>query len=192
MATVVGNRAPFINLVFTITSKWWTYRDGVLHRGLDIATGHEDPVVSMLDGYVIDVGYNDSAGNYIIIACKDVNSGYFGFATRYIHLKTLPLYNVGDYVSLNEVVGIENNTGSSQGTHLHVEMQNVYLNTPQWTWHVSNEKTDYIDPTAFMGIDNVEGTQWIYYGIIPPVPSSNKHKFKWVLYANNIRKRNKL
>ena len=59
----VRNIAPFINVVFTVTSKWWTYRDGVLHRGLDIATstGLDEPVYSMLTGKVLDVGYNSSA-----------------------------------------------------------------------------------------------------------------------------------
>ena len=66
-------------------------------------------------------------------------------------------------------------------------MQNVYLNPNRWHWRSSDNKSDYIDPTLFMGIDNVEGTQWLYTGT--PIIGGKKSKFKWVLYANKLRKR---
>ena len=185
----VGHIAPFIRKEFTVTSAWWVERWGTIHKGLDIATGGNDPVYSMLDGYVIDKGGSPdtSTGYYIIIACKDSSSGYFGFATRYLHLKEPSRFNVGDHVQVGQQVGIEGATGTGvTGIHLHVEMQNVYIHTPQWTWIPSDTKSDYIDPTAFMGIDNVEGTDWYYNGT--PIPyETTERKFKWVLYAKRIR-----
>ena len=61
-----------------------------------------------------------------------------------------------------------------------------------WQWHSSYTKSDYLDPTEFMGIDNVVGTHWIYDGTpVPPVPPtptySDRKRFKWVLYANKLR-----
>lgn len=192
MASPVGHIAPFINETFTVTSAWWVERWGTIHKGLDIATGGNDPVYSMLNGYVIDKGGSPdtSTGYYIIIACDEINSGYYGFATRYLHLKEPSTFNVGDRVQVNQQVGIEGATGTGvTGIHLHVEMQNVSLHNFRWV--ASNVKTDYIDPTLFMGIDNVEGTQWYYDGTpVPPTPSGTRKKgFKWVLYARKLRSR---
>ena len=188
----VRNIAPFINVIFTITSKWWTERvnpvtgQTEIHRGLDIATGANDPVYSMLDGRVIDVGNTSSAGNYIIIANDNPSSGYFGFATRYLHLKDLPSLNVGDRVIAGQQVAVEGATGQATGIHLHVEMQNIYIHN--WTWYFSNNKNDYIDPTLFMGIDNIQGTRWLYTGQPHPY-SSIKKKFPWFIYARKLRLR---
>ena len=187
----VRNIAPFINVVFTVTSKWWTYRDGVLHRGLDIATstGLNEPVYSMLTGKVLDVGYNSSAGNYIIIYDDNPNSSTYGYATRYIHLAYRPLYVIGASVQVGEQVGSEGNTGASQGRHLHVEMQDI--SRFNFQWHVSNTQSDYLDPTVFMGIDNVEGTQWIYDGT-PVVTVRKKKPFPWFILIKKREKHNML
>ena len=195
MATInpVRNIAPFINRVFTVTSKWWTERvnpvTGVteIHRGLDIATdsGLNDPVYSMLTGKVLDVGYTSSAGNYIIIYDDDPNSPTYGYATRYLHLKERPLYVIGASVVVGEEVGSEGATGTATGIHLHVEMQDI--SKFNWQWHVSNTQSDYLDPTQFMGIDNIEGTKWLYNGT--PAPTRRKKKgFPFVLYAKQLRK----
>lgn len=185
----VRNIAPFINRVFTVTSKWWTYRDGVLHRGLDIATTLDDPVYSMLTGKVLDVGYNSSAGNYIIIYDDNQTSSTYGYATRYLHLKYRPLYTIGASVQVGEEVGTEGNTGASQGRHLHVEMQDI--SRFNWQWHVSDTQSDYLDPTVFMGIDNEEGTQWIYDGT-PITTRIRKKPFPWFILAKKREKHSML
>lgn len=200
MATInpVRNIAPFINRVFTVTSKWWTERvnpvTGVteIHRGLDIATdsGLNDPVYSMLTGKVLDVGYTSTAGNYIIIyddreTIDGVTNPHYGYATRYLHLKERPLYVVGASVVVGEEVGSEGATGTATGIHLHVEMQDI--SRFNFEWHVSNTQSDYLDPTQFMGIDNIQGTKWLYNGT--PAPTRRKKKgFPFVLYAKQIRK----
>ena len=77
MAQRVRYIAPFINDVFTVTSKWWTVRinpvtgQSQLHRGLDIATSGSKPVYSMLKGIIHSKGYDSSRGNWVII--KDNN-----------------------------------------------------------------------------------------------------------------------
>lgn len=182
----VRNIAPFINDVFTVTSKWWTYRSGELHRGLDIATSGSKPVYSMLNGHIHSKGTSASAGNWVIVVDDNLGSTTYGYATRYLHLVAQPTLPVGAMVRINDYLAMEGSTGQSTGIHLHVEMQDI--SRFNWQWHTSNTQSDYLDPTAFMGIDNIEGTQWIYEGYVPPQPTGReKKKFPWVLYARKLR-----
>ena len=186
--------APFINDIFTITSPWWNERINPItgkteiHRGLDIATVGSKPVYSMLKGMIHSKGTDSSRGNWVIIYDNNPNSQFYGYATMYMHLAQQPLLPVGSLIQAGQKVGMEGTTGDSTGIHLHVEMQD--LNRWGGQWHWSYVKSDYLDPTVFMGIDNIKGTQWIYDGTpVPPTPTptTKKHKFPWVLYANKLR-----
>lgn len=186
----VRNIAPFINDRFLVTSKWWKMRWGKLHRGLDIATSNKKNVYSILDGVVHSLGYDSSRGNWIIIWDNNEESPTYGYASLYMHLNARPLLIVGQAISKNEYVGLEGTTGSSTGVHLHVEMQDISRFNNQW--HISDIQSDYLDPTVYMGIDNEEGTWWIYDGTPGPSPviESDKvisKKFPWVLYAKKLR-----
>ena len=196
MAVVHPNIAPFINVTFYITSKWWNVRinpvtgQTEIHRGLDIATGGNDPVYSMLDGIIHSKGTSSSRGNWVIVYNNNSSSPYYGYATLYMHLRDPVSYSVGDSVVVGQQVGIEGTTGQSTGIHLHVEMQD--LNRWGGEWHSSYNQSDYLDPTQFMNIPNVEGTECYYDGtpVPPPTPTpsdNKKNKFKWVLYAKNLR-----
>lgn len=189
----VRNIAPFINEVFTITSPWWSERvnpvtgQTEIHRGLDIATSGSKPVYSMLKGHVLERGTDSSQGNYLVIVDDTIGSYTYGYATRYMHLASFDV-NQGDAVDVGQQVGMEGTTGQSTGIHLHVEMQDI--SRFYWSWHWSYVKSDYLDPTVFMGIDNIYGTQWIYDGTpTPPTPTSDvvKSHFPWVLYARKLR-----
>lgn len=185
----VRNIAPFINERFLITSPWWNERinpitgETEIHRGLDIATSGSKPVYSMLDGIVHSLGYDNSQGNWIIIKDDNPQSPTFGYATLFMHLANSPDVSHGDRVVKGQKVGDEGTTGSSTGIHLHVEMQD--LNRWGNSWHWSYNKSDYLDPTAFMGIDNIEGTWWIYDGI-PIEPSKNKNK--WLKFRSRKKR----
>lgn len=191
MATNVRNVAPFINEIFTITSEWWKERinpvthEVEIHRGLDITTGTNSPVYSMLNGVVHSKGTDSGQGNWIIIKDDNSSSSTYGYATLYMHLAYPVTLNVGDTVIQGQQVGIEGSTGQSTGIHLHVEMQNINRFNNQWHW--SYTKSDYLDPTQYMGIDNIVNTSWIYDGT-PYVPTKRKRvHFPWVLYAQKIR-----
>lgn len=191
MANSVRNIAPFINDVFTITSHWWYERiDPItgelkIHRGLDIATSGSKPVYSMLNGRVITRATDDSQGNYLVIVDNNPSSKFYGYAIRYMHLASFDVLQ-NQRVVAGQKVGMEGTTGHSTGIHLHVEMQDI--SRFNWQWHWSYTKSDYLDPTVFMGIDNIDGTSWIYDGTpyIPPT-KKEKHKFPWVLYAKKLR-----
>lgn len=182
MAVENANIAPFINVVTTVTSPWWIIRDGVIHRGLDIATGKKDPVYSMLDGTVVQMWHNDKdLGNALVIKRSSD-----GLATLYMHLDSFNV-SLNQAVKVGQQVGIEGTTGDSTGIHLHVEMQNMTSNVWKWSYN----KSDYVDPTQFMGITNERGIQFIYDGT--PIPPDKKVTFKkrgfpFVLYARKLRK----
>ena len=185
----VRHIAPFINNRFLITSPWWNERinpitgETEIHRGLDIATSGSKPVYSMLDGIVHSLGFDNSQGNWIIIKDNNSSSPTFGYATLFMHLANRPDVLQGDRVLKGQKVGDEGTTGSSTGIHLHVEMQD--LNRWGNSWHWSYNKSDYLDPTAFMGIDNIEGTWWIYDGT-PIEPSKNKNK--WLKFRSRKKR----
>ena len=74
--------------------------------------------------------------------------------------------------------------GSSTGIHLHLEMQDL----SNRSWIFNGNREDYLNPADFMGIPNQEGITVFYNGT--PIPSQIlKSHFKWVLYANKLRKR---
>lgn len=192
---IVRNIAPFINNRFLITSHWWYERvDPItgelkIHRGLDIATSGSKPLYSILDGRVLSK-YTDNEGALTLIIVDDnINSSTYGYATLYTHMASYE-FNifVGSRVVKGQKVGMEGMTGHATGIHLHLEMQDV--SRFNWQWHWSYNKTDYIDPTKYMGIDNIDDTWWIYDGTpyVPPEPSTKKKKnFPWVLYARKFR-----
>ena len=185
----VRHIAPFINDRFLITSPWWNERinpitgETEIHRGLDIATSGSKPVYSILDGIVHSLGFDNSQGNWIIIKDDNSSSPTFGYATLFMHLANVPDVSQGNKVLKGQKVGDEGTTGSSTGIHLHVEMQD--LNRWGNSWHWSYNKSDYLDPTEFMGIDNIEGTWWIYDGT-PIEPSKNKNK--WLKFRSRKKR----
>lgn len=185
----VRNIAPFINDRFLITSPWWNERinpitgETEIHRGLDIATSGSKTVYSILDGIVHSLGFDNSQGNWIIIKDDNSSSPTFGYATLFMHLANAPDVLQGDRVVKGQKVGDEGTTGSSTGIHLHVEMQD--LNRWGNSWHWSYNKSDYLDPTEYMGIDNIENTWWIYDGV-PIEPIKNKNK--WLQFKSRKKR----
>lgn len=175
--------APFIDVIFYVTSVWWEQPRN--HRGLDIATPTalgNVPVYSMCDGTIVTNAYNEGGyGNYIIM--KDDTTG-MGFL--YAHLVERSPLLVGSKIKIGEQVGREGSTGNSTGIHLHVEMQDISTHN----WIYGADKSYYENPAEFMGFPNVEGISVYYDGVpyIPPVENKKRKNFPWVLYARKLRK----
>lgn len=174
--------APFINVVFTVTSAQPYRSDGVtLHGGLDISTGNNDPLYSMVNGTVLYSQWNTGGYGNCIVMRDDTT----GDAFLYGHMRDLPLKGVGDTVTVGEQVGIEGTTGQSTGIHLHVEWQNIG-SSGSWNWNVPILDRPYV--ATFMGISNVLNTRAIYDGTPIPV-NSKKDKFPWAIYLSRYRER---
>jgi murein DD-endopeptidase MepM/ murein hydrolase activator NlpD len=85
------------------------------HPGIDIAGHQGDVVRSTMCGQVTYAGWSDIGYGFVI----DVSNG--SYLTRYAHM--LPNLNVskGEWVTLNDLLGMRGSTGNSTGPHVHYE-----------------------------------------------------------------------
>lgn len=101
------------------------YKDMRIHRGLDVSVPTGTPIRSIHDGTVVLTSYgNTGFGNYIVIEDEA------GYSSTYAHCQTL-LVHTGQPVSRGEVIATAGSTGTSTGSHLHLELkyQGQYLNS---------------------------------------------------------------
>ena len=84
------------------------------HRGVDIAVPTGTTVLAAMDGTVTTAAYDSYYGNYVVI--EDSN----GYCTKYAHMDTLSV-SAGQTVKHGDTIGTTGNTGSSTGSHLHIE-----------------------------------------------------------------------
>ena len=84
-----------------------------LHRGVDIAVPTGTIVYAAHDGTVTTATYDSYYGNYVVIE-KD------GYTTKYAHMDSLSV-SAGQSITKGTVIGTTGSTGSSTGSHLHIE-----------------------------------------------------------------------
>ncbi|MBD5532821.1 MAG: peptidoglycan DD-metalloendopeptidase family protein [Lachnospiraceae bacterium] len=83
------------------------------HRGVDIAVPTGTTVYAAHDGTVTTAAYDSHYGNYVVIE-KD------GYISKYAHMNSLSV-SAGQEITKGTVIGTTGNTGSSTGSHLHIE-----------------------------------------------------------------------
>jgi murein DD-endopeptidase MepM/ murein hydrolase activator NlpD len=88
------------------------------HKGIDISTRINTPILAPADGLVSSTGKDYLMGNKLMI-----DHGY-GMKTRYGHMEKI-LVKRGEYVKRGQKIGLVGETGRTTGPHLHYE---VYLN----------------------------------------------------------------
>lgn len=86
-----------------------------LHRGLDIAVPEGTQVYAAHTGIVRNVAYDSHYGNYIEIVDSK------GIVTKYAHLSNTSV-SAGQKIEKETVIGATGSTGSSTGSHLHLEV----------------------------------------------------------------------
>ena len=105
---------------YSYVSSYYGYRINLVtgqeqfHRGVDIAVPTGTTVLAAMDGTVTTATYDASYGNYVVI--EDSN----GYCTKYAHMDTLSV-SAGQTVTHGTTIGTTGNTGSSTGSHLHIE-----------------------------------------------------------------------
>ncbi len=82
------------------------------HNGLDIANFTGTSIIAALDGRVIATGYNESAGNFVMM------SHVSGYQSLYMHMDAIQVRK-GQWVVEGQKIGTMGNTGYSTGSHLH-------------------------------------------------------------------------
>ncbi|WJY91613.1 Murein hydrolase activator NlpD precursor [Corynebacterium faecale] len=90
-------------------------RWGTIHQGIDIANAVGTPILSVMDGIVIDSGPASGYGNWIRIQHTDGSISVYG------HMETLDV-SVGQTVRAGEKIAGMGNRGFSTGSHLHFEI----------------------------------------------------------------------
>lgn len=100
---------------FLITDRYYEWRTDHNHAALDIAGFYGTPILVCDSGQVVEAGWGDSYGYYILVQHTDICS------TRYAHLSAIEV-NVGDEVYQGQEIGLMGSTGYSTGTHLHLEV----------------------------------------------------------------------
>jgi len=88
------------------------YGTSRFHNGIDIANSTGTAVTAAMEGTIVDRGYNESAGNYVVMTHVG------GYTTLYAHLDRV-LVKVGKWVNEGEKIGEMGTTGYSTGPHLH-------------------------------------------------------------------------
>lgn len=87
------------------------------HKGIDIGTPMNTPIVAVEDGTITLAQWDGGYGKSIILRTKD------GSRIRYGHLNQLNA-SAGKKVKRGEVIAYSGNTGISTGPHLHIEVYN--------------------------------------------------------------------
>ncbi|WP_318662544.1 M23 family metallopeptidase [Treponema sp.] len=84
------------------------------HGGIDMACPRGTNIYAAMEGTIVQQGYSNVYGNYIIIR------HHSGYKTLYGHMSAFNTkYSVGSYVYTNNVIGYVGSTGQSTGPHCH-------------------------------------------------------------------------
>jgi murein DD-endopeptidase MepM/ murein hydrolase activator NlpD len=110
------NYCNYVSPYKGIVTSHYGWRDGRLHKGIDIGLRQGDPVVSAFDGMVRVARYHGGYGNVVVVR------HYNGLETLYAHLYKIKV-KPGQVVNAGQLIGLGGNTGRSTGSHLHFEVR---------------------------------------------------------------------
>ncbi|MCF6271586.1 MAG: DUF5930 domain-containing protein [Rhodobacteraceae bacterium] len=111
-------RIPFtfpLRSAYRLTSPFGP-RGGRLHKGLDLASSLNTPVLATADATVFFSGVQSGFGNLVIL---DHGGGY---KTYYAHLNRTRV-TIGQRVARGDLIGDMGNSGRSSGVHVHYEIR---------------------------------------------------------------------
>ncbi|HEX7059754.1 MAG TPA: peptidoglycan DD-metalloendopeptidase family protein [Solirubrobacterales bacterium] len=117
-------------------------RSGHTHQGQDVMADCGVPIVAARGGRVQYSGFQDAAGNYVVIDAKGST-----LDTAYMHLAQPSPLRTGDLVRTGQPIGVVGQTGDATACHLHFEI---------WTAPGWYEGGSPIDPLPYL-------TKWDRY-----------------------------
>lgn len=90
---------------------------GSLHKGIDIYTADERPIIAAASGRIDFVGVQRAFGRTIVITHKK------GVATRYAHLSSFSKnIKAGSRITAGDIIGQTGKSGNASAVHLHYEI----------------------------------------------------------------------
>lgn len=141
MKSLPYRRKFIVTQVFLDPSK--RYESGY-HLGVDLVGLEEKTIYAIQDGTAVEVGYNTGFGKTVVIHQKD------GLYCRYSHLENISVKNNESVVGGKTVIGMEGKTGNVTGE---VDPRHLDLRISVKPYHTNNI-TDYMDPTKYLGFLN--------------------------------------
>jgi murein DD-endopeptidase MepM/ murein hydrolase activator NlpD len=118
------------------------------HNGVDLGAALGTPIVAAASGIVRVAECDPETGNCDVPgSAATPGCGYYvdiqhadGVITRYCHMHTHPLVQVGQHVNVGQQLGIVGDSGNADGAHLHFEV------------HLDNDpnSSGAVDPIPFM------------------------------------------
>lgn len=117
------------------------------HNGEDFRIGKDNLTHCPLKAEVMEVGYNDGAGNFVRLITQDLLevggvSCYVGM--MFMHHEKI-LCKQGNVLNVGDVMGIPDNTGFSTGPHTH----GSYLRLKTRSWDGERYDTDETTDRTF-------------------------------------------
>lgn len=94
------------------------------HQGVDFAPGKGRAIYNIMDGEIVDIGWEGSYG-YRAKITHTIHPNELEYTTIYAHMEPTAIserFQEGDTVTQGDIVGIVGNTGVSTGPHLHFEV----------------------------------------------------------------------
>lgn len=101
----------------------------MFHKGMDIKGNLGDAVIAPSDGTVVECGYDDQVGHYIVIQHDEI------YSTRYHHLSKRSVEQ-DQRVAKGDKIAEIGSSGVSTGPHLHYEVL---------------VRGKHVDPSTFLG-----------------------------------------
>jgi murein DD-endopeptidase MepM/ murein hydrolase activator NlpD len=112
-----------------VTSEFDKKRGNRLHKGIDLRAPIGTPILAPNNAQVLDKGYDESRGNFIILGDQYGNRTH-----QFMHLSEIIVKN-NEIVKQGQEIGKSGNTGFSEAPHLH------------WEKYVNGEP---VDPANFV------------------------------------------
>jgi peptidoglycan hydrolase CwlO-like protein len=134
---------------FRISAGVWAYPEGGTHLGTDFATGIGTNIRAVANGVVVYNANNCPTYGYLGNTCGSPGRSSGGnqaylivsvngktYAVTYMHLMKDTVVPIGTIVNQGDYIGKTGSSGSSTGSHVHIEV--VYLGTMSVGNYVAN------------------------------------------------------
>ncbi|MFD6793485.1 MULTISPECIES: M23 family metallopeptidase [Prauserella salsuginis group] len=117
LAEIEASRPKVVKPAEGVFTSGFGARWGTTHYGIDLANSIGTPIVSAVDGTVIEAGPASGFGQWVKVQRDD------GIVTVYGHVSSFSVHE-GQRVKAGDEIALMGNEGQSTGPHLHFEVWN--------------------------------------------------------------------